>query len=131
MKEKISQKQLIDFGLLIGLGFPLIIGWLLPSIFGHDFRAWTIWIGIPALIMAGIKPSLLLHPYKLWMALGHALGWVNSRIILGLVFLLVLQPIAFVMRLFGYDPLRKEIKIKKKSYRENKEDCIVDLNKIF
>jgi len=42
------------------------------------------------------------------MRLGHALGWVNSHLILGAVFLLVLQPIAAVMRLTGYDPLRKK-----------------------
>ena len=64
------------------------------------------------------------------MALGHALGWVNSRLILGLVFLIVLQPIAFIMRITGYDPLR----IRKKdllSYRETKKDHLIDLTRIF
>ena len=40
------------------------------------------------------------------MDLGKALGWINSRIILGLVFIIVLQPIAFIMKSFGYDPLK-------------------------
>ena len=130
MKETITKKQLRDFGLLIGFGFPILIGWLLPSIFGHEFRVWTLWIGVPGLILGLTSPRLLHYPYKSWMALGHALGFINSHIILGLVFILVLQPIAYIMRLIGYDPLR--IKRKKgKTYRENRKDNKIDLTRIF
>ena len=64
------------------------------------------------------------------MKLGHVLGWVNSRIVLGLVFLFVLQPIAFIMKLFGYDPLRKK-KGKENTYREIRSNHKIDLRKIF
>ncbi len=130
MKETITKKQLRDFGLLIGFGFPILIGWLLPSIFGHEFRTWTLWIGFPGLILGLTAPRLLHYPYKSWMALGHALGWINSHIILGLVFIFVLQPIAYIMRLIGYDPLRTKRK-KEKTYRENRKDYKIDLNRIF
>ena len=130
MKEAISKKKLREFGLVIGFGFPILIGWLIPSLFGHEFRAWTLWVGIPGLTL-GLTASRLLHyPYKGWMSLGHALGWVNSHIILGLVFIIVLQPIAYIMRLTGYDPLR----IRKKgetTYRENCQDHRTDLTRIF
>ena len=130
MKEPFSQKQLREFGLLIGFGFPILIGWILPSLFGHEFRAWTLWVGIPGLILGLISPRLLHYPYKGWMALGHALGWVNSHIILGLVFLIVLQPIAYIMRLTGYDPLRRR-RNAEKSYREIKLNHTIDLTRIF
>ena len=130
MKETISKRQLREFGLLIGFGFPILIGWLIPSFFGHEFRAWTLWVGIPGLILGLVAPRLLHHPYKCWMSLGHALGWINSRIILGIVFIFVLQPIAYVMRLTGYDPLRKKRK-GKKTYRENIEYNKTDLTRIF
>ena len=130
MKETITKKQLLEFGLLIGFGFPLLIGWLLPSIFGHEFRAWTLWIGVPGLILGLTAPRLLYYPYKSWMILGHVLGWINSHIILGLVFILVLQPIAYIMRLTGYDPLK--IKRKgEKTYREVRMDNNIDLKRIF
>ena len=106
MNKKISEKQLRDFGLLIGLGIPLLIGWLFPFLMGHGFREWTLFIGLPTLIIGLIAPRILYYPYKSWIAVGNFLGWVNSRIILGLVFIGVLLPIAFVMRLSGYDPLR-------------------------
>ena len=130
MKEAISKKQLREFGLLIGFGFPIFLGWLLPSFFGHEFRAWTLWIGIPGLILGLIEPRLLHYPYKGWMTLGHVLGWFNSRIILGLVFIVVLQPIAYVMRLTGYDPLKRRRK-GETTYRENCQDHRTNLTRIF
>ena len=130
MKDTISKKQLREFGLLIGFGFPILIGLLLPAITGHGFRAWTLWVGIPGLILGHTIPRLLYYPYKCWMVLGHALGWVNSHIILGLVFIFVLQPIAFIMRLTGYDPLRRRRK-GDKTYRENRQNHQTDLTRIF
>ena len=116
--------------MLIGFGFPILIGWILPSFIGHEFRAWTLWIGIPGLILGIISPRLLYYPYKGWMALGHTLGWINSHIILGLVFVLVLQPIAYIMRLTGYDPLKTKRK-REKTYRENCQGHKTDLKRIF
>ena len=130
MKQTISKKQLREFGILIGFGFPILIGWLIPLLFGHEFREWTLWIGIPGLIIGLAIPRLLHYPYKIWMELGYALGWVNSHIILGLVFIFVVQPIAYIMRLTGYDPLRKRRK-GVKTYRENRKNHNTDLTRIF
>lgn len=131
MKESsISQRQLRQFGFLIGIGFPVIIGWIVPAISGHLFRFWSLWIGVPLFILGILRPRLLFYPYQAWMKIGLALGWINSHIVLGLVFLLVLQPISLIMKLFGYDPLKK----KKKNlltFREIKENHKVDLTKIF
>ena len=130
MKNNIPKKTLREFGFLIGIAFPFLIGWALPLIGGHSFRTWTLWIGIISLILAISKPILLLYPYRAWMKLGHILGWVNSRIILGLVFLIVLQPIALIMRILGHDPLRTK-KFDQKSYREIKTNHDLNLKKIF
>jgi len=130
MKEIISKKQLREFGLLIGFGFPILIGWLLPSLFGHQFRTWTLWIGVPGFLIGFTAPRLLHYPYKGWMLLGHVLGWINSHIILGLVFIFVLQPIAYIMRLTGYDPLKTKRKVEK-TYREVRKDKDIDLKRIF
>ena len=130
MRGSILKKQLREFGLLIGFVFPFLIGWLLPSITGHGFRTWTLWIGFPCFILGLIAPHLLLYPYKGWMKLGFILGWLNSRIILGFVFILVLQPIAFIMRMFAYDPLKKK-KNNQISYRENTTEKSINLNRMF
>lgn len=130
MKEIISKKTLREFGLLIGFGFPVIIGWLLPAITGHGFRNWTIVIGLLGLIIGVISPRVLYYPYKFWMAIGHYLGWLNSRIILGLVFIVVLLPLAYLMRLFKYDPLRRKFN-SETTYREIRKGQNIDINRIF
>ena len=65
------------------------------------------------------------------MALGHGLGWVNSHIILGLVFLLLIQPMALLKRLSGFDPLRRRFETTEASYRESNKTNKVDLTRIF
>ena len=129
-KSSISQRQLREFGLLIGFGFPIIIGWLIPIFTGHAFRFWSLWIGIPSLLFGILKPRLLFYPYRAWMLLGLYLGWINSRVILGLVFLLVLQPISLIMKIFNYDPLKKH-KSNALTYREVKGNSKVNLTRIF
>ena len=64
------------------------------------------------------------------MSLGNILGLINSRLILGIVFFLILQPIALFMRIIGYDPLRKK-RLLKKSYRENKKVHKIDLMEVI
>ena len=130
MKDQISKKQLREFGFLIGFGLPILIGWFIPLVVGHGFRIWTVWVGAPALIIGLTSPLLLHYPYKIWMALGYILGWVNSHIILGLLFIVVLQPIAYIMRLTGYDPLKSRRK-GEKTYREIRQNHKTDLTRIF
>ena len=125
-----SQKKLRQFALVMGFGLPIFIGYILPLMSGHDFRIWTIWFGLFFLILGFLKPTLLYLPYKVWMKLGHILGWVNSRIILGFVFLIVLQPIALVMRICGHDPLKQK-KVMQKTYKEKILNKKIDFKRLF
>ena len=77
-----------------------------------------------------IRPSLLFYPYKVWMKMGYALGWINSKLIMGIVFVFILLPIATIMKFFSYDPLRIK-KHKKLSYRENREKYKFNFKRIF
>ena len=102
----------------------------MPKLTGHEFRLWTLFIGIALLIIGSFKPNKLLYPYKVWMKIGYLLGWFNSRIILSIIFFLILQPIALIMKLTGYDPLRLGKKYYK-TFKEYKKDIKVDLTRIF
>ena len=64
------------------------------------------------------------------MKLGYLLGWINSRLILTLIFFVILLPIAAFMRLFGYDPLKRDF-TNQITYKENKLNYKVDLSRIF
>ena len=99
MKKNISRKKLREFGLLLGFTIPFLFGFLLPAFSAHVFKIWTIWAGVVFLTFSVANPNLLLYPYRVWMFIGYFLGLINSRIILGVVFLVVLLPILVLMRL--------------------------------
>ena len=131
MNKNISKKDLREFGFLMTFFIPFLIGWLIPFITGHSFRIWTLWIAIPFFLFGVLRPSILFFPYKIWLRIGNFLGGINSFIILWLIFMLVLIPIAFIMRLFNYDPLKRK-KIIVETYRELKtNDEEIDLTRIF
>ena len=62
------------------------------------------------------------------MKIGYLLGWINSRLILTLIFRNFITYNSF-MRLFGYDPLKRDFK--NQIYKENKLNYKVDLSRIF
>ena len=63
--------------------------------------------GAGALFLAlGLAAPGALGPiYRPWMKLAAALGWVNTRVLLGLMFFLAFTPIALARRVLGRDPL--------------------------
>ena len=126
-----SRRELREFGLLIGIFFPVVFGWLGPILRGHAMPIWPLIVGIPAILLGLAFPKALAWPYRGWMALGHALGWINSHLILGLVFVLLIQPMALFKRMSGFDPLRRRFETKKTSYRESNKTYNVDLTRIF
>ena len=73
---------------------------------GHVVRAEaTAAIGIALIVAATVRPASLTRLSAAWSKLGHALGWFNSRVLLGVMFFLVLTPVGLVSRMFGSDPL--------------------------
>ena len=130
MTKNPSEKELKQFSILIGLIFPLLIGLIIPYLTGHGFRFWTLIIALPVLFLGQVKPILLDKIYKIWMKLGEILGWVNSRLILGLVFVLIIQPTSLIMRLFSYDPLKKK-KSSEDSYKEYRKVYDIRLDRTF
>ena len=87
-------------------------------------------VGLVFIFFGFFKPYLLYYPYKLWMRIGDILGWINSRIILTIIYILVLIPISLIMRLFDYDPLKIR-RIKAISYKEKINKKSIDLTKVF
>lgn len=93
--------------------FALIVGGALLVIAAFQWRrgapqwVWVTLIAVAAVLLlaAAVAPSLLKPVYRGWMRLGEALGWVNTRILLTLIFFLVVTPIGLVMRLFRRSPI--------------------------
>jgi hypothetical protein len=60
------------------------------------------------LVLAGwIAPAFLKYPSAIWWRVARALGYVNARVLLMVLFALVLVPLSLVWRLTGQDPLAR------------------------
>lgn len=131
MNKNLEKKQLRKFGLIVGLGLPFIVGFLIPTIYNHNYQLWTFLLGSVLIIIAIISPTKLKVFYKFWMFVGEKLGWINSRIILFLVFIVVLQPISIIIKLLGYDPLNLKIRKDLNSYKKKNTNPNFNLKRIF
>jgi hypothetical protein len=61
--------------------------------------------GLACAAVGRVAPARLAWPSAAWWRLLRAVGWVNTRIILGALFYLALTPLAVVLRLAGWDAL--------------------------
>ena len=89
-----AKQQLRQFGLLVGTLFPLLFSLLLPLLHRQAVPLWPLVVGLVLIALGLLAPQALRQPYRLWMALGHGLGWINGHLILGLIYIVVLQPLA-------------------------------------
>jgi hypothetical protein len=64
-------------------------------------------IGVVLLLGGLLAPRLLKWPSALWWRFSRALGYVNARVLLSILFFLVLTPIGLAWRLLGKDPLAR------------------------
>jgi hypothetical protein len=67
----------------------------------------TLPVGAGLVLLGLIFPQALVFPNKVWMAFAEVLSFVTTRIILAFVFFVIVTPIGFVKRLFGWDPLHR------------------------
>ncbi len=97
-------KQQRTFGLVMSGLFAVVGIWLFFE--QHDFSSFFFLLaGILLLITLG-APGLLGYPARLWGVLAQKLEIMNNYLVLGLLFFLLLTPIAFIARRVGYDPLK-------------------------
>ncbi len=61
-----------------------------------------------ALLLTGLLlPALARRFHVFWMSVAAVLGYVNSRILLSLMYYLIFTPYGIISRLFGRDPLNR------------------------
>jgi len=76
---------------------------------GNPHWPWSIGAGF-LFLLAGLFGHSLLRPvYVAWMKFAHVLGWINTRVLLGVFFYLVLTPAGLLARAFGKDLLDLKI----------------------
>jgi hypothetical protein len=116
MSARVDRAQLRNFGLIVGGIFGVIGLW--PAIIrGGNVRPWMVGLAVVLILPALVAPRTLAPAHRAWMALGSALGWVNTRIILGLIFFGMITPMALVLRLARRDPMQRAFDPNATTYR--------------
>jgi len=115
-----DSKELRNFGLLVGGVFSVIGLW--PMLLrGEPLRLWAVTTGTLLILLGSFAPKWLAPIHRGWMWVGHVLGWINTRIILGIVFYGLITPIGILFRLFGKDTMRQTFSDASSTYRVNRQ----------
>ena len=125
--QKPPVKELRTFGFLFAGFFILVLGIVVPMI-RNDFSSlfsslamWPRWpwaVGALVALWAVAHPASLNYLQRPWMVFADIAGWVNTRIIMLLLFYVLILPIGLIMRLVGYDPMQRKIDPELKTYRK-------------
>lgn len=114
LREEVRRSSDRSFGLVFAVAFLVVA--LFPMVHGREARLWALAPAAAFLGFALIRPALLTPLNRLWFRFGLLLARVTNPLIMGLVFFLVITPMAMIMRLRGADLLRLRLDREAKSY---------------
>ncbi len=103
---------------LVGLVAAVILAWRLA----HPTAAWIVAVIAAAICVAGlVRPAVVRPAYVGWIYAAYPVGWVIGHVVVGVIFFLVLTPIALVMRWLGREPLQRKFDVQRESYWEPRD----------
>ena len=102
MKNLIPETITLDQAKDTGMAMVLIC--LLVGFFGGIGFCYG--LAIALLLINMIRPGIFKPAAKIWLGFSHLLGSVMSRILLGLIFLILVLPVGLIRRAAGKDPLQ-------------------------
>jgi len=116
MNVQATTKDLRHFGLLVGGVFSVIGLW--PVVFrGENPRLWALIGGATLMLLGAVVPQSLKQIHAGWMKVGHVLGTINTKIILGIIYYGLVTPMGMVMRLMGKDSMHRVLMQEATTYR--------------
>ena len=126
---EIKQRDLRLFALIWTVVF-IVIG-LYPLTKGEGIRIFLIVAACSFLFVGFMFPFWLRGFYKIWMKFAKILGFVNTTIIMLVLFYSIFTPIALILRFLGKDLLDKKIDKNKTSYWIKRESQPVSMKLQF
>jgi hypothetical protein len=108
-KIALDKKTLRQFGVTLGIVFLVISGLL----FLRQKYVGVVCCLVVAsifLIIGVVSPVILKPAYIGWMRFAFILEWINTRVILVVLFYLIFTPMGLLMRLFRVDLLERKNK---------------------
>jgi hypothetical protein len=102
-----TRKQLNQFG-FIWLGFLALFGVIAFFKLDAPTLAKVLWVlAVVVPVIGWLVPSFMRLVFVGMSYLAWPIGFVVSHLVLALVYYLVFVPIGLLMRVFGYDPMKR------------------------
>jgi fatty acid desaturase len=102
-----TRKQLNQFG-FIWLGFLTLFGAIAFFKLGEPKVAKVLWVlAVVVPVVGWSVPAFMRLVFVGMSYLAWPIGFVVSHVVLALVYYLVFMPIGLVMRVIGYDPMKR------------------------
>ena len=114
---ELDQKGLREFGLTTGAAVVVIFGFFFPWMLDIDWPAWPWIIAAPLWVLAVIQPMWLRRVYRAWMHFGLLASRVMTPLVLGIVFFVMISPMALIRRIMGKDSLHRTLDPDMTTYR--------------
>jgi len=114
---ELDQKGLREFGLTTGAAVVVIFALFFPWLLELDWPIWPWIIAAPLWLLALIQPLWLRWIYRWWMRFGLLASRVMTPLVLGIVFFVMISPMAMIRRLMGKDPMQRSLDPNRNSYR--------------
>lgn len=116
-EDLMSYRELRQFGLTMAGALSVLFGFFFPWVLHRSFPIWP-WVAAIVFGSLGIfSPLTLKWIHALWMKFAHVLGFINTRILLGIIYFLVFVPMGCVLRLLSRDPLVRRFEPNRETYR--------------
>jgi hypothetical protein len=103
----------------LALSFLLLLIWFFIK------NVYLVYATMLLLLIGMVVPAFMKPPAWVWFGLSHLLGQVMSRVLFGIIYLLLVLPMGLIRRLLGKDSLRL------KRWKQSDASCFVERPHIF
>ena len=101
-------KEIRSFGFFLSLLVVLIFAGLMPWLFNQSIFLWPFVVSTVTALLALLAPSTLRPLHSLFIKLGTLLGFINTRILLFIIFFGLFLPVSIIMWLLRRDILGRK-----------------------
>ena len=108
--SKVTSASDRSFGVMFGFIFIIIAVIMRLRDNPQNIQLLFLALSFLTFLISFTRPSLLNTPNRLWMKFSLLLARFVSPIVLGVLFYVLISPLALVLRLFGRDELRLKTK---------------------
>ncbi len=97
----INIHELKQFALTMSWAIPCLFMLILPWLFEHSISWWPLAVSGILVLLYVAYPKGIYPIYRGWMSIASVIGWINTRIILGICFYFIILPMGIFLRIFG------------------------------